>query len=81
VKLLSRFPEVVEDAGRSKDPSVVAGFAYDLAKVYSKFYHDSPVLNAPDPLLVAGRLRLCRAVLQVLKNTFELMNIPFLRSM
>ena len=81
VKLLSRFPEAVEESGRSKDPSVVAGFAYDLAKTYSKFYHDSPVLTAEDPRLVAGRLRLSRAVLQVLMNSFRLMNIPFLRAM
>jgi len=81
VKLLSRFPEAIEDSGRSKDPSVVAAFAYELAKTYSKFYHDSPVLTATDPRLVAGRLRLSRAVLQVLMNSFRLMNIPFLRSM
>jgi arginyl-tRNA synthetase len=81
VKLLDRFPEAVEEAGRDKDPSVVAGFAYDLTKIFSRFYHDSPVLNASDPKLAAGRLRLSQAVLQVLKNTFQLLNIPFLRSM
>jgi arginyl-tRNA synthetase len=81
VKLLGQFPEAVEGAGRAKDPSVVAGFTYDLAKAYSKFYHDHPVLVAEDPKVAAGRLRLSLAVLQVLKNAFELMNIPFLRSM
>jgi len=81
VKLLARYPEAVEAAALTKDPSVIAGFAYDLAKIYSKFYHDSPVLTAENPRLVAGRLRLSRAVLQVMKNTFQLMNIPFLRSM
>lgn len=81
VKLLGRFPDTVEEAGLTKDPSAVAGFTYELAKVYSKFYHDSPVLNAEDPRLAAGRLRLSRAVLQVLMNAFQLMNIPFLRSM
>jgi arginyl-tRNA synthetase len=81
VKLLGRFPDAVEEAGRTKDPSVVAGFTYELAKTYSKFYHDSPVLTAEDPRLAAGRLRLSRAVLQVLMNAFQLLNIPFLRSM
>jgi len=81
VKLLAQFPEVVETAGRTRDPSVVAGFAYDLAKVYARFYHDHPVLVAENPKLVAGRLSLSRAVLQVLKNVFGLLNIPFLRSM
>lgn len=81
VKLLGRFPETVEAAGRAKDPSIVAAFAYDLAKAYSKFYHDHPVLVADNPQVAAGRLRLSRAVLQTLKNTFELLNIPFLRTM
>ena len=81
VKLLGEFPDAVESSGLSRDPSVVAGFTYNLAKAYSKFYHDHPVLNAENPSLATGRLQLSRAVLQVLKNAFELMNIPFLRSM
>jgi arginyl-tRNA synthetase len=81
VKLLGQFPDAVEASGRTKDPSVVAGFTYDLAKAYAKFYHDHPVLTAEDPKVVSGRLRLSRAVLQVLKNAFQLLNIPFLRTM
>ncbi len=81
VKLAGRFPDAVEDAARAKDPSVVAVFTYELGKAFSKFYHDHPVLGADDPKLVAGRLKLSRAVLTVLKNAFELLNIPFLRSM
>lgn len=81
VKLMGQFPDAVETSGLSKDPSVVAGLTYDLAKAFSKFYHDYPVLNAENPSLAAGRLQLSRAVLQVLKNAFELLNIPFLRSM
>jgi len=81
VKLLGQFPDVVEASGLARDPSIVAGHLYDLAKAYSKFYHDHPVLTAEDPKVAAGRLRLSRAVLQVLKNAFELLNIPFLRSM
>lgn len=81
VKLAGRFPDAVEDAARTKDPSVVAVFTYELGKAFSKFYHDHPVLGAADPKLVAGRLTLSRAVLTVLKNAFALLNIPFLRSM
>ena len=81
VKLLGRFPDTVEEAARAKDPSLVAAFAYELGKAFSKFYHDKPVLGAGGPQLVAGRLRLSRAVLAVLKHAFELLNIPFLRSM
>jgi arginyl-tRNA synthetase len=81
VKLLAQFPETVEASGRTKDPSVVASYTYDLAKAYSKFYHDHLVLTADNPALASGRLKLSSAVLQVLKNSFDLLNIPFLRSM
>jgi arginyl-tRNA synthetase len=81
VKLLGQFPDTVEEAARAKDPSVVAAFAYELGKAFSKFYHDRPVLSAGEPQLVAGRLQLSRGVLAVLKHAFELLNIPFLRSM
>lgn len=81
VKLLGSFPDAVELAGRTKDPSVVAGHTYDLAKAFSKFYHDHPVLTVDDKKVAAGRLRLSLAVGRVLQNAFELLNIPFLRSM
>jgi len=81
VKLISGFPEVVARSGTTKDPSLVAGFAYDLAKAYARFYHDHPVLTADDAEVTQGRLALSRAVLLVLKNAFDLMNIPFLRTM
>jgi arginyl-tRNA synthetase len=81
VKLLANYPELVRQAGETLDPSVLAGYAYDLAKSFARFYHDLPVLNAPDADLVSQRVILCAAVLQVLKNVFELLNIPYLRSM
>jgi arginyl-tRNA synthetase len=81
IKLVGRFPDVVEESARLKDPSVVAVFTYELAKAFSKFYHDHKIIKAEDVLVAASRLRLAQAVLQVLRNAFELLNIPFLRSM
>ncbi|NNM68270.1 MAG: arginine--tRNA ligase, partial [Spirochaetales bacterium] len=81
VKLLAVFPETVEKAALARDPSVLAGFLYETAKSFSRFYHECPILNAPEVNLVASRLALAEAVLVVLKNGFELLNIPFLRSM
>jgi arginyl-tRNA synthetase len=81
VKLLAVFPETVEKAALSRDPSVLAGFLYETAKSFSRFYHECPILSAPEANLVASRLALAEAVLVVLKNGFELLNIPFLRSM
>lgn len=81
VKLVGAFPETVERSGSGYDPSILAGFLYDLAKTFSRYYHDHPILTADDPLLRRARLDLTRAVLAVLRNGLGLLNIPYLSVM
>ncbi|MFW5684416.1 MAG: arginine--tRNA ligase, partial [Spirochaetota bacterium] len=81
VRLVGRFPEVVEQAGADYSPAAVATYVYDLAKAFSSYYHDYPILAAEDPYTRHARLALARAILQVLKNGLELLNIPYLEVM
>ncbi|MGM0431334.1 MAG: arginine--tRNA ligase [Spirochaetota bacterium] len=81
LKLLSAFPEVVRQAGIDMNPSAVTAFLYETAKLYSKFYHDHSVLRAESEPLIKARVVLSQMVLQVLKNGFYLVGIPFLESM
>jgi arginyl-tRNA synthetase len=81
VKVLGAYPEAVAAAAARMDPSVLAAYLYELSKAFSRFYHDCPILNAPDPDLAATRLDLCRAVLRVLRDALDLICIPFLESM
>jgi arginyl-tRNA synthetase len=60
---------------------VIAGYLYELAKTFSHYYHENPVLHNEDADLVVTRVTLVEAVLQVMKNGFELLGIPFLESM
>jgi arginyl-tRNA synthetase len=80
-KLIGAFPETVERAGAGYDPSLVAGYVYEVAKNFSRYYHDHPILAADDAALRAARLALSRAVLTVLRNALELLNIPYLSVM
>ena len=80
-KLLADYPARVKQAAADLSPSVVAGYAYDLAKMFNKYYHDNPVLHNEDPNLVVSRVELVRAVERVLQNAFELLGIPFLERM
>jgi arginyl-tRNA synthetase len=59
----------------------VAAYLYDLSRSFSRFYHDCPILNAEEPGLAQARLRLCRAVLAVLRDALALINVPFLEAM
>ena len=81
IKLLLQFPEIVQIAGKNFNPSAITTFAYNLAKNFSRFYHDVPVLHCGDPQLMEARIILSRAVLQVLENAYELMAVPFLEKM
>ncbi|MCK5154056.1 MAG: arginine--tRNA ligase [Spirochaetales bacterium] len=81
IKLLISFPEIVSEAGRGMNPSVITAFLYELSKVFSRYYHDTSILKDPDKNTVVTRIYLVKAVLQVLKNAFYLVGIPFLKRM
>ena len=80
-RIVARFPEVVQDAARSYNPSRIATYTYELAREFSRFYHDVPIIIADDSELRLARLGLSKAVLTTLKNCFCLINLPFLEVM
>ncbi len=81
IKLISAYPSQVRQAASELNPSIVAAHLYDTAKAFSRFYHDCPILGSGDKNLTRSRVALSEAVLQILKNGFELVNIPFLSKM
>lgn len=81
IKTLGSYNDTVAAAAAGMDPSFITAYLYELAKAFSRFYHDCPVLNADDPALAAARLALCRSVLAVLRNALKLACIPFLEVM
>ena len=81
VKMTAAFPQVVEEAGNEYNPAAVTSYTYELAKRFSKYYHDVQILNNDDKKLVEARVYLVEMVLQVLKNCFSLIGIPFLEVM
>lgn len=81
VKLIGAFPGAVNQAAEELNPSIVAGYAYDLSRSFSRFYHENPILNNEDMDLIVTRIELAKAVLQVLRNAFALINIRFLEKM
>jgi arginyl-tRNA synthetase len=81
IKLLAAYPETVERAGEEFNPSIITAYLYDLSRTFSRYYHDHPVLHNENLDLVVSRVRLSQAVLQVLKNAYQLVVIPFLDRM
>ncbi|NND31525.1 MAG: arginine--tRNA ligase [Saprospiraceae bacterium] len=69
------YPEVVRKAAADYDPSHVAGYCYDLAKSYHRFYHDVPILGADVEEAKAFRLGLNRGVAKILAHGMDLLGI------
>lgn len=79
--LIAQYPEYVKRASEGFDPSIIAQYLYDVAKTFSHYYHDNRILNAETKELIEARVTLCEMILQVLKNGFRLIGVPFLEAM
>lgn len=81
VKLCAGFSKAVSQAAENYNPSILTSYLYDVAKTFSRYYHDTPILAAEEKTLAVSRLGLASAVLCVLKNGMQLLNIPFVEKM
>jgi arginyl-tRNA synthetase len=77
-KKLAQFPEVVLSSYNNLNPSHIANYSYQLAKVFSEFYHDCPVINNDNEQF---RLALVQSFRYVLKNSLSLLGINVLERM
>ena len=77
---LSRYPEVVEAAGATLEPHLVAQYLRELANAFHGWYHASPVL-VEDADLRDARLALALATRQVLANGLDLLGVGAPESM
>jgi arginyl-tRNA synthetase len=71
---LSRFPDAVERAAGEYKPLIIANYVYDLAKEFTDFYQNCPVLTTEEGLR-SFRLRLTDAARQTLENGLRLLAI------
>ncbi|MGL4986430.1 MAG: arginine--tRNA ligase [Treponemataceae bacterium] len=81
IKHLGNFSEIVEKSALNKNPAEIASFLYTLAKLFSTFYHDCPILSCESKELMTARLHLVRSTKIVLKTAMHLILIPFLERM
>lgn len=83
VKILGEYPKAVLKAAQGLDPSQVATYLYDVAKAFSRFYHDCPALGIVSENfdLASARLTLIEATRTVLENGLNLILVPFLETM
>jgi arginyl-tRNA synthetase len=72
---LSRFNEFAHQSAAHQRPSVVAGYLYDLAKAFNRFYEACPIRSSEGDLR-NSRLCLVQASARVMKEGLALLGIP-----
>lgn len=75
MKLIMDYPDRVEEAGNSYDPSTLANYCYTLAKEYHRFYHGVRILKAESEAAKNFRLTLSNQVAEILEDGLDLLGI------
>lgn len=75
IVLLTKFPETISEAAAGHSPALVANYVYELAKVYNKFYHENPIMQAETESLKQFRLQLSAAAAKVISKGMGLLGI------
>ena len=75
VKALAEYPAVVRSAGDQFAPSVIAAYAYDLAKQFNGYYHDHSILKEENEAVRSLRLKLAAEVARVIRSAMSLLGI------
>jgi len=80
IKLLSKYPSILEKSSKELKPHILANYLYDLAEAFNLFYQLLPVLKAEENLK-NSRLKLVESVRAVLKSGLQLLGIPVIEKM
>lgn len=75
LKTIMSFGDEVVAAAKKYDPSVVASYAYQLARVFHRFYHDHSITRAETGEAKAFRYKMAGVAADRLKRSMQLLGI------
>lgn len=75
VRKLEQYPVVLEQAAQEHNPSLLAIYAFEVAKSFNTFYTEHSVLNAENEEKKQLRLRICSWTAEVIKSAMGLLGI------
>ena len=75
IKILNTFPSKIAEAGAAHSPALVANYAYELAKEFNQYYHDTPILREENTDLLQTRLVLIDTIARVLRKAMSVLGI------
>lgn len=75
IKLLNTFPAKIAEGAQAYSPAVIANYAYDLAKEFNQYYHDTPILKEENEGVLKMRLVLIDTLSAVLRKAMGILGI------
>ncbi|SEK88553.1 arginine--tRNA ligase [Haloferax larsenii] len=81
LRVIARFPAVVEEAADDLEPHTIATFARQFAEVFNRFYRECPVLSADDEEVAAARLALVESSKHTVANALDIIGVEAPESM
>lgn len=75
IKLLNTFPAKIAEGAQAYSPAVIANYAYDLAKEFNQYYHDTPILKEENADVLRMRLVLIDTLSAVLRKAMGILGI------
>ena len=75
IKLLGLYPGKVAEAGAALSPAIIANYAYELAKDFNQYYHDTPILKEENAAVLKFRLALIDTLARTLRHAMALLGI------
>jgi arginyl-tRNA synthetase len=74
MRILARFPEVMEAAAENYNPQILVRFILDLAKEFHNFYEKERIIGEEKNVMLV-RLELLKATQIIFENSFSLLGI------
>jgi arginyl-tRNA synthetase len=72
---LERYADIIRQAGDEMNPSVIASYVFEVAKLYNTFYNEHSILKAESPIKKELRLQLNQMTAHVIKSGMALLGI------
>ena len=80
MRILVRFPEIVEEATENYNPQVLVRYSIDLARQFHNFYEKERIIGVELDLMLA-RLEIIKAAKTIFETLFKLLGISYPKKM
>ena len=75
IRIIGRYPQLLQEAAKQYAPSIMANYAFDLAKEYNQFYQSVRIFGEPDSEKMAFRIALSEQVARTIRMAMGVLGI------